>query len=59
MRDEPRIVVEEKAYGCVHGGSVVHDGTTIGLLRADGFRPVTAAGAAFLKETGNPLHATI
>lgn len=53
---ETTVVVPEKTYGCVHGGDVVRGGNgQLGLLRHDGFRPVTPAGAAFLRTTGNPL----
>jgi hypothetical protein len=54
--EEARTVLTSEEYGCVHGGSVVHDGRTLGLLRADGFRELTIEGSAFLKETRNPLH---
>lgn len=49
------LIVDEATYGCVHGGKVVHDGGTIGLLRAEGFHPVTPEGSAFLRNSQNPL----
>lgn len=54
-----RTVVSAEAYGCVVGGEVAHNGHTLGLLRSDGFRPITPDGAAFLKQTGNPLHTSL
>ncbi len=55
LAETPRLVVREKEYGCVHGGEVVRAEGTLGLLREDGFRPVTAEGAAFLHASKNPL----
>jgi len=48
-------IVSESAYQCIHGGDVVKSDDTVGLLRKDGFRPVTTQGKAFLKASGNPL----
>lgn len=46
-------------YGCVRpdAGALVRAQGTLGMMRGGNFHPVTAAGAAFLRDSGNPLAA--
>ncbi len=55
FRVHARTILTPDEYGCVHGGAIVQSRGTLGILRTDGFRPITVAGAAFLRETANPL----
>lgn len=52
-----QIIASKEAYGCIRpdGGAIVIQDRTFGMIRGEHFHPVTEAGAAFLRESGNPL----
>ncbi|PIT91315.1 hypothetical protein COU17_00790 [Candidatus Kaiserbacteria bacterium CG10_big_fil_rev_8_21_14_0_10_49_17] len=50
------VVVAREVYGCVKGfGDVLHNGSTLGQMRGKAFHPISPEGAAFLRESKNPL----